>query len=46
MTKKYANQILKKSYEINEVEKKRKYNERVMQIEHGTFTPLLLLSFK
>ena len=41
MAKRYANQILKKSYETNEVEKKRKYNERVMQIEHGTFTPLV-----
>ena len=41
MAKRYANQILKKSYETNEAEKKRKYNERVMQIEHGTFTPLI-----
>ena len=42
MAKRYANQILKKSYETNEVEKKRQYNERaVMQIEYGTFTPFV-----
>ena len=35
------NQTLKKSYEINETEKKRHYNERIMQLEHGTFTPLV-----
>ena len=44
MAKRYANQILKKSYETNEVEKKRKYNKRLMQIEHGTFTPLVFSS--
>ena len=30
----YVNQSLKKSYEINEKEKKRAYNERVQEIEH------------
>ena len=28
-------------YEIHEKEKKRKYGKRVMNIEHGTFTPLV-----
>ena len=28
-------------YETNEKEKKRTYNERILQIEHGTFTPLV-----
>ena len=35
------NQNLKKAYEINEKEKKRHYNERIIQLEHGTFTPLV-----
>lgn len=28
-------------YAKHEAEKKRQYNERIMQIEHGTFTPLI-----
>ena len=27
---------------INEKERKRLYNERTMQVEHGTFTPLVM----
>ena len=30
-----------KIYETHEKEKKRKYGQRVMNIEHGTFTPLV-----
>ena len=37
----YANQGLSKMYETNEKEKKRTYNERILQIEHGRFTPLV-----
>ena len=32
---------LKRCFERNEKEKKRQYNERVLQIENGTFTPLV-----
>ena len=39
--KRYAKQNLQRAYETNEREKKRSYNERIMQIEHGTFTPLV-----
>ena len=38
----YAKLELSKSYEINEKEKKKYYNERIMQIEHGSFTPLVM----
>ena len=31
----------KSCHVMNEEEKKRAYNERVLQIEHGTFTPLI-----
>ena len=41
MAKRYVNQSMKKAYEINEKEKKRHYNDRIMQLEHGTFTPLV-----
>ena len=38
----YAHQDISKTYESNEKEKKRSYNERVMEVEHGTFTPLVM----
>ena len=41
MAKRFANQSLAKAYESNEKEKKRSYNERVLEIEHGSFTPLI-----
>ena len=34
-------QTLEQIYHRNEQEKKRQYNYRVMQIEQGTFTPLV-----
>ena len=37
--KRYANIKLSKAYEINEKEKKKTYNERILQVEHGSFTP-------
>ena len=30
---------------MNEQEKKRAYNERLLQIEHGTFAPLFFFQF-
>jgi len=39
--KRYLTSTIEKSYITNEKEKKRKYNERVLQVEHGTFTPLV-----
>ena len=35
------NSNISKAYQINEKEKKRAYNERVQEIEQGTFTPLV-----
>ena len=37
----YLNAALPRCHEINEKEKKRNYNNRILQIEHGTFTPLV-----
>ena len=39
--RRYRNQELAKCYETNEKEKKRQYNERVLQIENGIYTPLV-----
>ena len=35
------NQSAEQIYRRNEQEKKRQYNDRIMEIEHGTFTPLV-----
>ena len=40
--KRYAKQELSKTYQFNEKEKKRLYNEQIMQVKHGTFTPLVM----
>ena len=39
--KRYTKKELSKSYEINEKEKKRRYNNRILEVEHGRFTPLV-----
>ena len=38
----YTKQELSRTYQRNEKEKKRLYNERIMQVEYGTFTPLVM----
>ena len=38
----YTNQSLKQCYAKNEMEKKRHYNNRVLEVEQGSFTPLVL----
>ena len=42
LAKRYANQSLRKSYEINEKEKKRSYNQRILEVDNGSFTPLIM----
>ena len=37
-----SKQGLSKTYQLNEKEKKLLYNKRIMQVEHGTFTPLVM----
>ena len=37
----YSNQTLKAAHKSNENSKKRLYAERVINVEHGTFTPLV-----
>ena len=39
MARRYGSQEINKAYEINEREKKRQYNERILEVEHGSFTP-------
>ena len=44
--RRYAKQEPSKTYQINEKEKKRFYNERIMQVEQSTFTPLVMSATK
>ena len=39
MSQWYGSPELTKSYEINERDKKRKYNEQILEVEHGSFAP-------
>ena len=42
--RRYSGQTLSQAYRSNENEKKRFYNDRIMKVEHGTFTPLVFSS--
>ena len=37
----YRNRSLQQCHVMNEQENKRAYNERILQIDHGTFSPLV-----
>ena len=41
----HLNQDLQKSFNANEREKKRTYNRRVVEVEHGSFTPLIFTPY-
>ena len=39
--KQFVNQELRNSYEINEKEEKKQYNDRILQVKHETFTTIV-----
>ena len=41
----YNDSTIKAAHKSNENSKKREYNERVLQVEHGSFTPLVFSTF-
>ena len=41
----YIDKSIEKVYEIHEKQKKREYNERVVQVEKGSFTPIVMSTF-
>ena len=45
LAKCYLNQSLVSAHKRNENEKKRQYNQRILQVENGTFTPLVFTCF-
>ena len=42
MPQRYRSQELTTAYETNELEEKRQYNGRILEVEHGSFTPLVM----
>ena len=45
LARSYSGQTLKASHKANESGKKRLYNERIINVEHGTLTPLVFTCF-
>ena len=43
-TERYTKIKLSKAYEINKKEKKKAYKKRILQVKHGSFTPLVMLA--
>ena len=41
LAKRYRNSKVSNACRMNEIEKKRQYNERILKVEHGSFTPLV-----
>uniref|UniRef100_A0A7M5WUJ6 Uncharacterized protein n=1 Tax=Clytia hemisphaerica TaxID=252671 RepID=A0A7M5WUJ6_9CNID len=41
IAKRFSNSTISKACDSNEKEKKRVYNSRILQIEHGSFTPIV-----
>ena len=41
----YSNSTIKAAHKTNETSKKREYNQRILEVEHGSFTPLVFSSF-
>ena len=40
--KRYVNQEISKTYEVNEREKNKLYNKKILKIKHGIFTTLVM----
>lgn len=43
--KSHMSSKLETVFKANEASKKRQYNQRVIQVEHGSFTPIVLSAF-
>ena len=41
----YSRSTLKAAHKSNENSKKREYNQRILEVEHGSFTPLVFSCF-
>ena len=45
IAKRYVHRDTSKAYQLNEKEKNRNYNERILEVEHGSFTPIVMSAY-
>ena len=45
IAKRYVHMYTSKPYQLNEKEKKKNYNERMLEVEHGSFTPIVMSAY-
>ena len=45
LAKRYVHMDTSKAYQLNEKEKKKNYNERILEVEHGIFTPMVMSAY-
>ena len=45
IAKRYVHRDTSKAYQLNEKEKNKNYNERVLEVEHGSFTPVVMSAY-
>ena len=45
IAKRYVHMDTSKAYQLNEKEKKKNYNERILEVEHGSFTPIVMSAY-
>ena len=45
IAKRYVHMDTSKAYQLNEKEKKKNYNERILEVEHGSFMPIVMSAY-
>ena len=45
IAKRYVHRGTSKAYQLNKKEKNRNYNERILEVEHGSFTPIVMSAY-
>ena len=45
IAKRYVHMETSKAYQLNEKEKKKNYNERILEVEHGSFMPICISAY-
>ena len=45
ISKRYVHMDTSKAYQLNEKEKKKNYNGRILEVEHGIFTPIVMSAY-
>ena len=46
IAKRYVRMDTSKAQQLNEKEKKKNYNERILEVKHGSFTPIVMSAYE